>query len=171
MRAMAVLGVLVVLVAGCGGDASGGLDVEIIPQADFGTDTYTFTASGEAVDEGLMCDSGTWSWLGNETVDGEEMPNSMIDELVRAGEDFEMVVVNEFDCEDGSGSIVVAGRSTVDASNPGYAGEPGSTVGTWVVRSGSIDAAPIGGSGDIVSGGDIQVSGEQSWLTGSLTAG
>ena len=107
----------------------------------------------------------------NETVDGEPMPNSMIAELVQAGEDFEMVVVNEFDCEDGSGSIVVAERHRVDASDPGYAGEPGSTVGTWVVRSGSIDGAPVGGSGDTISGGDIQVSGEQSWLAGSLTTG
>jgi hypothetical protein len=169
MRAVAVVGVLVVLVVGCGGDASGGSDVEIVPQADFETETFTFTASGDAVDEGLMCDSGTWLWLGNETVDGEAMPNSMIEELVQAGDDFEMVVVSELDCEDGSGSIVVAERSTVDASNPGYAGEPGSTVGTWVVRSGSIGGATIGGSGDIISGGDIQVSGEQSRLTGSLT--
>ena len=171
MRAVVVLGVLVVLVVGCGADSSGSWDVEIVPQADFETETFTFTASGEAVDEGLMCDSGTWLWLGNETVDGEPMPDSMIAELVQAGEDFEMVVVNEFDCENGSGSIVVAERHRVDASDPGYAGEPGSIVGTWVVRSGSIDGAPVGGSGDTISGGDIQVSGEQSWLAGSLTTG
>lgn len=170
MRASIAVGVLAVFIAGCSG-ASAGSGVEIVPQADFETETYTFTASGAAVDEGLMCDSGAWIWLGNETVDGDPMPNSMIEELVQAGDDFEMVVVNEFDCEDGSGSIVVAERHTVDASNPGFAGEPGSIVGTWEVRSGSMDGVPVGGSGDTVSGGDVQVSGEQGRLTGNLTTG
>ena len=170
LRGLMALGLLAVMLVGCGSGSPAGLSLELEPQADFEAETYTFTASGEAVEDGVMCDSGAWIWVGNETADGEAMPGSMIEEMVQAGGDFTMVVINEFACEDGSGSIVVAEQSTIDASNPAYT-DPGARVGTWVVRSGSINGDRIEGGGDVIGGGDMQVSGQQSWLEGSLTGG
>jgi hypothetical protein len=158
------------LLAGC--STGGDLAVEIVPNADFEGDVYTFTATGDAVNDGIFCDSGGWIWLGNETVDGDPMPNSMIEELVSAGADFEMVVVNQFECADGSGSVVVEELSTVNASNPaGSAEDAGTVVGTWEVRSGSVNEDQITGSGDLISEGNMQVSGSQRLLNGTLTSG
>lgn len=165
-----VVGLLAVSISGCGDDTSDANGVEIAPQADFEADAYTFTATGDAVDEGLMCGSGDWIWIGNETVDGDPMSNQDIAGLVDAGEPFEMVSVNEFVCSDGSGSITVADRGTVDPANPSFS-EPGTTTGSWVVRSGSIGGTSIVGSGDTISGGDMQVSGEQGRLVGTLSEG
>lgn len=153
---------------GC--STEGDLAVEIVPNADFEAGVFTFTATGEAVDEGLMCDSGDWIFLGNETVDGDPMPDSMIGELIEAGEDFEMVSVGEFDCADGSGSIVIPEQSIVDPSDPTGA-EPGQVVGTWEVRSGSINGDPLEGGGDTISEGNFQESGKQGVRVGTLTKG
>ena len=146
------------------------LAVTIVALADFEADAYTFTASGAAVDDGLMCPAGNWAWLGNETVDGDPLPNQDIAALIDAGEPFEMVSVNMYECADDSGSIVVAQRGTVDPANPSFH-EPGEKAGTWEVRSGMINGSSIRGQGDQIGGGDIQESGEQGRLKGTLAGG
>jgi hypothetical protein len=68
--------------------------------------------------------------------------------------------VNEFACDDGSGSIVVANRHTVDLDDL----RVGEVIGTWTVRSGEVDGTVITGSGDVIREDRVEAS-----LTGFLS--
>ena len=144
-------------------DEAKDLSVEIATTADFDAEVYTFEASGESVDEGLMCSAGAWIWQGNETPDGEVLTDMALGELWEVGEPFEMVVVNEYQCDDAAGSIVVAEQSTLDPADPDKAGE---VIGSWTVRSGEIDGAAITGEGEVLDAG-----GNLASLTGTLSEG
>lgn len=166
MKASTVAALAGLLALGaCSSDDEAGdaLGLELVTAADFDAEVYTFDASGESVEEGLMCSAGAWIWHGNETPGGDVFTDEALAGLWDAGEPFEMVVVNEYECEDGSGSIVVAEQSTVDPAAPEQSGE---VVGSWTVRSGEIDGAAITGEGEVVGG-----EGNLAALTGTLSEG
>ena len=136
---------------------------ELTEIADFDVEVYTFEASGDSVEEGLMCAAGDWVWHGNETTDGEVMTDQMLHELSEGSDPWEMVVVSEYVCADGSGSITVANRHTVDLD----ADRSGEVIGSWTVRAGEVDGTAIDGSGDVIA--VAPGSGEDASLTGFLT--
>lgn len=159
-RSTVVVAVGLLAVGACGSDdGAEEFDFDLMPSGDFDAEIYTFEASGDAVEEGLMCAEGDWLWVGNETTDGEVMTDQMLDDLSEAGEPWEMVTVNEFACDDGSGSIVVANRHTVDLDDL----RTGEVIGTWTVRSGEVDGTVITGNGDVIREGRVEAS-----LTGFL---
>ena len=87
----------------------------------------TFTASGSAVGNHLMCPIGTIVDTRNTFAGGQ------------SGHKLQILVLKEFTCADGSGTFLIKMQVHIDAAT-------GETF-TWVVLSGTGDYAHLEGSG------------------------
>ena len=141
-RLWPILVVIGVLVTACSGASD--LSVEIVELADRATEEYTFVASGEAVDGGVLCASGSWVWTGNRDTDGDPMPDAAIGAMFDEGEPFTMVVGHDYTCDDGSGSFTVDTYVELDPNV-----DPPDVGGTWEIPGGTDGYASITGSGDV----------------------
>jgi hypothetical protein len=121
-----------VLVAAAPVAAQGPTDVTIVSHMTFNPDGFnfgTFDASGPAVDEGLICASGTVDdtrliFAGSQSNRGAQIP-----------------VRKTFTCADGSGQIFVKIQVHLDFAT--------STESfTWVILGGTGAYASVNGSGD-----------------------
>jgi hypothetical protein len=93
-----------VLLAACG---SGTETSSVELTRPLGEPNTTVTLSGEAVDEGIVCDTATVARLGFEDLEGNAL--SMEEAAAIAGESTDLVWYDELTCEDGSGAWVTRG--------------------------------------------------------------
>ena len=118
-----------------------------------------FTAAGEAIDEGVVCSAGNVRWMGNETPDGDPLSDDRIAAQVDAGEIFPIVVVNDYECADGSGIMGMKKTINFDPATMEM------DSGTWSIDSGTGSAANLTGSGDFVAAEGVDT------MTGSVKSG
>lgn len=186
-RLLAMVAVCAAVLAGCsssGDDAvsssgdTGAADVEI--RVEMGSATSAFTASGAAVDDGLLCAAGQTLPGGEvQTVDGEpssdEEFGQAFDEALATEGVVERVFFVEFGCADAegfSGTFTMQQNVRMDFSEIDaaafQAGEldqvPG---GTWEIAEGTGDFADLTGGGDH----SMDFTTEEIAFTGELTSG
>ena len=101
--------------------------IEVVNTFAGGPPTGTFTASGSALDGGLICPSGTTLDTRNQLAGGQ------------SGQKLQFLVLKEFTCDDGSGTFLVKMQVHIDFAT-------GETF-TWVVLSGTGDYGHLSGSG------------------------
>jgi hypothetical protein len=167
----------VVVLAGCSSSGDDGAAVEIgVDMAP--TETSAFTASGAAVDDGLVCDAGQ-TLPGGEVQTADGQPSSdeefgqAFDEALASEGVVEAVFFVGFECADDaqlSGSFTMQQTVRIDFSEIDTAafraGEldqmPG---GTWEITDGTGDVAGLSGGGDHfmdLAAGEVVFTGELS---------
>lgn len=159
---------LLVVVAGC---SSG--DVASVtfshPQEGTGEIGVTVTASGEAVDQGLVCPESTQSTPRLYDMSGEEISESdwfeMFDAAMDGGTVAEMVDRRVWTCSDGSGSFDMAHETRFDFSVFDFDGQQ--DVGTWDIEGGTGSYSGLSGSGDVV----LDFATETVTFTGEIKGG
>jgi hypothetical protein len=105
-------------------------DVEFVVETEFlpdGTTGGPFTASGPAVDDGLMCETG-------DTIDVFAKASGF-----QSGRGFNIQVVKLFTCEDGSGDFLVKLQVRIDQKGDNF---------TWTILEGTGEYERLHGTGD-----------------------
>jgi hypothetical protein len=117
---MWVLVALPLALAACSSEepAGDGLAVELT--APMGSVTTPMTASGPAVEQGLMCDSLVMVQSDFADLDGNPLSLEEIPELHQTSADF--VWTETYTCDDGSGSFVAQGEQLLSAPEIDYEG-------------------------------------------------
>lgn len=159
---------LLVAVAGC---SSG--DVASVtfthPQEGAGEVGVTVMASGEAVDQGLVCSESTQSTPRLYDMSGEEIYESdwfeMFDAAMDAGTVAEMIDRRVWTCSDGSGSFEMAHETRIDFSSFDLEGQQ--DVGRWKIEGGTGSYSGLSGSGDVV----LDFATETVTFTGEIQGG
>jgi hypothetical protein len=135
LRRMILVAVVMVL-SGCS-SSSDPLPVEFT--APMGPDAGPAEVSGAAVDEGLVCDQGTLTRLRIEDTDGELVSDDegmrLWDAALESGATIEMVLYDEFECTDGSGTLSIVTNNVVQPSALDF--ESSNDVGTWEIQDGT----------------------------------
>jgi hypothetical protein len=154
---MVAVGVLAL--AGCSSSGGSVAEVEIRLAGDPEAGE-TFTASGAAVDEGLICDTGTAEWVSGEVVDGEPLDHeefaaeydALIAEAEAAQDVAEAVTLRSFGCADEGfgGTFTVQENLSLDFSAEVDADADTLPSGTWEIAAGTEGFAELTGSGDHV---------------------
>jgi hypothetical protein len=124
---------LLVLAAGCSSGASEG-DIAFETVFSPSTDASVWTATGEAIDDGLLCPSAAGILEGFEDEDGVARTEDDFASLVGTGEPFVSVSVDSMTCDDGSGDFTLRFINEVDPSRP-----EGTQIvaSTWTITGGS----------------------------------
>ena len=154
-----VLGLLLVGAAGCSSSVMSG-PIEFVHTFDGPSETSVWVATGEAIDEGLLCPSATGLLDALEDENGNVRTPEELDELRRGSTAFVSVAVEDMVCDDSSGNFALRITSQID---PDSAGGVDST--TWSIVGGA-EYGGITGSGDT---GSLQVQGGTTVLTGAGT--
>lgn len=178
-RVLAMVAVCVAVLAGCSSSGDDGA-AELEIRVEMGSDTPAFTASGAAVDDGLVCATGQTLPGGEvQTVDGQpssdEEFGQAFDEALATEGVVEAVFFVEFGCADAeefSGTFTMQQNVRMDFSEIDaaafQAGEldqvPG---GTWEIAEGTGDFASLTGGGDHV----MDFTTDDVVFTGELTSG
>ena len=143
---MAVAVVLVVSVAGCSSEDS--FAVEFSHPQEHGA--IPFAATGLAVDESALCDGGTMAINHLESMEGNTITEAdwaeMFDAASANNGIAEMYVMQDFVCEDGSGSFTMAFHNRFDFTTFEFEGQQ--DVGTWEIEKGTGGYTDLSGSGD-----------------------
>jgi hypothetical protein len=169
-----MMGVTVAALALAACSSDGGADVEI--SMAMAPPPGTFTASGDAVDDGMLCATGQWDDGGTfdedgDPISGEEwaqaFDSAMADETVVSG-----ISVRTFTCTDEGavGSIEVADTVSIDFAqiDPQEWSEgdiASAEAGTWSVDGATGDMSGMTGGGDLtwnLDGQQIVYSGQVS---------
>lgn len=154
--------VLAVSLAGCSSEHS--LDVEISPASpDL---PAPFLASGDAVAEAAVCESGTWKIDHFESVDGDSITSdermAIFNSASFADDDVaEWIAVQDFVCDDGSGTFTMRWHTKITRILVQSAGPE--DVGTWEIEEGTGAYTELSGSGgatDVWDANDLVFSGE-----------
>lgn len=120
------------------------------------------TITGAAVDEGIVCASGMFVDSRMEDVDGNPLdPDgwfTMFDSAIESEGVAEAMSINDYRCDDGSGTITVTQHVRFDFSEISILVMGNSTVdtGTWTLE-GTGDYETLIGSGDLVQDGSEQM--------------
>lgn len=109
-----------------------------------GEPNATVTLSGEAVEEGIVCESASMARLGFEDLEGNALTRQDVDAI--AGESTDFVWYDELTCEDGSGSWVVLGEQLTAMSDMDMGGA-NEAVTSWTVERGTGDYTTLTGQG------------------------
>ena len=153
-----VAAVLAVSVLGCSsGDA---ITIEVLyPVSVYGEqviESVPFRTLGADIDDTVLCESGTTNRDHIESPEGEIITLEEAEELFVAAWDGGGVVdlysVQEFVCDDGTGTFVLKVHSRGDSAKPFSEQD----TSTWEVESGTGDYTDLSGSGEVV--GDIGAS-------------
>ncbi len=143
-----VLAGLLLAVAACSG-SSEPMAVQITGA--LGPPTDPAVVSGEAVDDGIVCDSAMFEELYFVDLDGKVLSDDEADQLKQvADETGETVFSAKYDqwsCTDGSGSFVMAGNETLPMADYDFEGI--NEVATWTVDSGTGEYEKLSGTGVI----------------------
>ena len=177
-RLLAMVAVCVAVLAGCSTSGDDVAEVEI--RVEMGSADPAFTASGAAVDDGLICATGQTLPGGEvQTVDGQpssdEEFGQAFDEALATEGVVERVFFVEFGCADAegfSGTFTMQQNVRMDFSEIDaaafQAGEldqvPG---GTWEITEGTGDFASVTGGGEHL----MDFTTEDVVFTGELTSG
>lgn len=124
---------LLLLVAACSSSADSG-DIAFEHRFDMPTETSVWTATGEAIDDGLLCPAATGILQGFETEDGEVRTPPDIGALYDAGEPFVNVSVELMTCDDGTGDFTLRFFNELD---PSITDGPPVVAATWTITGGS----------------------------------
>jgi hypothetical protein len=131
MRRLAPLLSLLLVVVGCSsGSGSGDIAFEHV-RAFEGTSVWT--ATGEAIDDGLFCPAATGVLEGFEHEDGVAWTEDDSRSLFGGGEPFTIVSVESMTCDDGSGEFTL---NFIDEVDPSEVPER-DTKRTWTITGGS----------------------------------
>ena len=153
MRRVVGLAVALLLVApvGCSTDDSMAVEIAITYPPNFGPHypvPTLFSASGVAVDEAVVCESGTMELDHEESPEGVTITSEEGGALYKAARADEGVMdsyrVEEFVCDDGSGTFTMKLPSRVDFAKPESEQDPN----TWEIENGTGDYADLSGSGE-----------------------
>jgi hypothetical protein len=98
------------------------------------SETSAWTASGEAIDNGLLCPAATGTLEGFEGENGEARGPDEIGELYEAGELFVNVSVELMTCDDGSGEFTLRLINEID---PAISDGVPVVASTWTITGGS----------------------------------
>lgn len=154
-----VLGLLLMSVAGCSSSALSG-PIEFVHTFDGPSETSEWLATGEAIDEGLLCPSATGFLDAFEDENGNARTPEELDDLNHGSVTFVSVSVEEMVCDDGSGNFALRIINQVDPTGTG-----GVDSATWTVVGGA-EYDGITGSGAIDTS---QFQGSTAEFTGSGT--
>ena len=147
--------VLAVSLAGCSSDDSMAVEIAITYPTQYSQPVpAVFSASGVAVDEAVVCESGTTEVDHYESTEGVTMTSEewaeseeweVLLEAARADDGvLELYRVEEFVCDDGSGTFATKLHSRADFAKP----ESQQESHTWVIENGTGDYADLSGSGE-----------------------
>jgi hypothetical protein len=154
---------LLLLVAGCSSGSDSG-DIAYEHVFDMPTGTSVWMATGEAIDNELLCSGAIGVLEGFEDEDGATRMSEEIDALFEAGEPFVNVSVELLTCDNGSGDFTLRFTNEIDPSISD--GEPVTEV-TWTITGGS-GYDTTSGEGD----NEIPHADGDSWVhngTGTIT--
>jgi len=150
MRTLVVLSLLVVIavvLVGC--SSSEPLAVEF-SHSDV-PDNLSFVATGAAVDEAVMCAAGMHEMVRFESMEGDEITDldwaDMFDSAMDSGTVAEMVVFEDWVCDDGSGAFALELHSRFDFATFEFEGQQ--DIGTWEINEGTDSYADVTGSGNV----------------------
>ena len=133
-RMLWLIAVLVVVAAAC--SSSEPMAVEFAMSMN--PDAESPGASGPAVDEGIVCAEGDFERIRMEH-DGvpvsDEEGMAMWEEAMESGSAIEMVLYEEYNCSDGSGSLSFVVDNVVTPSQLDFEGK--NDAGTWEIRGGT----------------------------------
>jgi hypothetical protein len=145
---------LVMAVGACSGGASA---VEFTAPQDH-EGTTPFTATGVAVDDGVVCADGTQSVDHLESMDGATITDEdwagMFDTAQAEGGVAEMNAVWKFECGDGTGGFTMTFHNRFDFATFEFEGQQ--DVGTWDIAEGTGDYGGLSGSGDAMLDWDAE---------------
>ena len=114
-RRSATLVCLLMLIAGCSSSSTSG-DIAFEHVFDMPTETSVWTATGEAIDNNLLCPAATGVSQGFEDADGGVRMPPDIGALYEAGDPFVNVSVEALTCDDGSGDFTLRLINEIDPS-------------------------------------------------------
>lgn len=133
MRRFMILSSLLLLIAGCSsGSDSGGIAFTHV--FDNPTETAVWTATGEAIDNELLCPAATGVIEGFENEDGDVQGPEDIEALYEAGEPFTNVSVELLTCDDGSGDFTLRFINELD---PALFIGPPIVASAWTITGGT----------------------------------
>ena len=159
------IAVAIAMVAAACSSGSGDLPVQISAVSDSDSPELSFTASGEAVDKGVLCASGTGEWTGNRTLDGDPLSDEAMGELFNGGEVYTIVVGHEYVCADGSGTFVLDTYPVID---PSLDQDVPVTSVDWGITGGTGDYASLTGGGGTPD--DVEPARFEAVLVGTVSA-
>jgi len=146
-----VAAVLAVSLLGCSsGDA---ITIEVLyPASQYGEqtlDSIPFRISGADIGDTILCESGTMNQDRLESPEGEIITSEEGGELYEAARAnrgaMDSYRVQEFVCDDGTGTFVLKIHARVDFDKPANDQD----TSTWVVESGTGDYTDLSGSGEV----------------------
>ena len=132
-RSIALLASLLLVVAGCSSSSDSG-DIAFDHVFNMPTETSAWTATGEAVDNSLLCPAATGVQQGFEDEDGAARTPPDIGALYEAGEPFVNVSVELMTCDDGSGEFTLRFINELD---PSISDGPPVVASTWTITGGT----------------------------------
>lgn len=140
-----IVAALVVAGAGCSSGDPMNIEFSLQPT---GYRALQFQASGVAVDEAAVCDSGTLTIDREESSEGEVITEESGSAMVARAQAEEGVFgwysVQEFVCDDGSGTFTIKTYSETDFGKP----EAEQPIPTWEIDNGAGAYAGLSGSGE-----------------------
>lgn len=146
MRRFVPLLSLLVLAVGCSSGSDSG-DIAFEHVFDMPTGTSVWTATGEAIDDDLLCPAATGVLEGFEDEDGAVRMPEDIGALYEAGEPFVNVSVELLTCDDGSGEFTLRLFNELD---PAISDGPPVVASTWAIAGGTgYDTAEGSGDGEL----------------------
>lgn len=153
---------LLVVVAACS-TSSEPMTIDVV--GSMSPDDSSVQISGEAADEGLVCSEGTLRRLSMESMEGDPISEQQgvanWEEAMESGATLEVLLHEEINCSDGSGSFVIEFQNVVQPSTLDYEGA--NEVGTWTIAGGTGDYEDLSGEGDAgadFGAGEISFTGE-----------
>lgn len=146
MRRFMIL-LTLLLVVGCSSGSDSG-DIAFEHVFDFPTGTSVWSATGQAIDDGLFCSSATGVMEGIEDEDGNPRTFQEADALHDGTEPYVSVSVESMTCDDGSGDFTLRLTSELD---PTLSSDPmeQQVSTTWTITGGTgFDGTTGGGDSE-----------------------
>ena len=156
-RCLVLALVIVFAIAACSSDEPQELGVLFEGSFHSGTSERTWSASGPAVDEGMICAEATGAGETRfETPDGEDLTAAEVGVANDRTDPFSYVSIGEFICVDGSGGFTT--RTLTEATNPAAF----ESAGTWelvggegyedITGEGTLDEVSFEGQPVVITG-------------------
>jgi len=156
---------LLLLVAGCSSSSDSG-EIAFEHVFDMPTENSVWTATGEAIDNDLLCQAATGVVQGFEDADGAVQTPEQIVAAYEAGEPFVNVAVESMTCEDGSGAFTLRFHNEID---PAITDGVPVVASTWTITGGSgYDTTEGDGNGELP---EEQGQGSVQNATGTISTG
>jgi len=144
-------GLVAIALVGCSSGDSISIEVFPLEGAAYGTgpSQTPFRTSGAAVDEAIVCENGTMIFDHFESPEGQIITGEELGELIevtRAAEGvIDLFVVDEFVCDDGSGTFTMRTHTGRDYAKT----EVQEETRSWEIESGTGNYAALSGSGEV----------------------